>query len=164
MVVGYDGSGHARRALAHAVGRLQPNGRLVVVYGYGEIPGQLGPLKSAQALEEQERLGQETLECMSSDCAEVLAGIGYETELLARPAAEALVEAARDHRASEIVVGTRGFGDARTWLGSVSHELLRVADRPVVVVPPEERSAGAERQPLHAEARVHTPRRHGSPS
>ena len=145
MVVGYDGSEPAREALAHAVERLRPDSELLVIYGYGEVPGEIGRLKSMQVLEEQERLGRDALARMRSECAELLAGIEYDTELVPAPAAQALVDAARDHDACEIVVGTRGFGDARTWLGSVSHELLRIADRPVVVVPPKDRTTNARR-------------------
>ena len=42
---------------------------------------------------------------------------------------------ARVRGADEIVVGARGLGRVRALLGSVSHELLHVADRPVVVIP-----------------------------
>jgi nucleotide-binding universal stress UspA family protein len=139
VVVGFDGSTHAREALVHAVRRVPANGDLVVVYAYGAVPEQSGRLRSAQVLEENERLGREVLEGMRSDCGELLAGVRYHTELVPMPPAQALVDAARIRQATEIVVGTRGFGDTRTWLGSVSHELLRIADRPVTVVPPAER-------------------------
>jgi len=32
-------------------------------------------------------------------------------------------------------VGARGLGPVRSLLGSVSHELLTIADRPVLVIP-----------------------------
>jgi nucleotide-binding universal stress UspA family protein len=51
-----------------------------------------------------------------------------------RPA-EVLAELARETGADEIVVGTRGMGRFAAALGSVSHALLGLADRPVVVVP-----------------------------
>jgi nucleotide-binding universal stress UspA family protein len=41
----------------------------------------------------------------------------------------------RARNADEIVVGARGLGRMRALLGSVSHELLHIADRPVVVIP-----------------------------
>lgn len=141
VVVGYDGSQYARDALAHAVERVSLGGKLLAVYGYGgEIPADIGSLRSIQVREEQEALGRETLERMRAECADLLAGTEYDTKLLPEPPASALVDAARTHDADEIVVGTRGFGDTRTWLGSVSHELLRISDRPVVVIPPAERS------------------------
>jgi len=37
--------------------------------------------------------------------------------------------------ADEIAIGSRGFGPVRAVLGSVSHELLHLADRPVTVIP-----------------------------
>jgi nucleotide-binding universal stress UspA family protein len=37
--------------------------------------------------------------------------------------------------ADEIVIGARGLGRARALMGSVSKELLRIADRPVLVIP-----------------------------
>jgi nucleotide-binding universal stress UspA family protein len=55
--------------------------------------------------------------------------------LVGGPPAEALVREARAHRAREIVVGCRGLGAIRPALCSVSREVLRRADRPVVVVP-----------------------------
>jgi nucleotide-binding universal stress UspA family protein len=56
--------------------------------------------------------------------------------------AEALDQVARTRGADEIVVGARGLGRMRALLGSVSHELLHVADRPVVVIPSAAVSAG----------------------
>ncbi|MGZ4186747.1 MAG: universal stress protein [Solirubrobacteraceae bacterium] len=35
----------------------------------------------------------------------------------------------------EIVVGSRGLGRVWALLGSVSHELLYIADQPVLVIP-----------------------------
>ena len=58
-----------------------------------------------------------------------------ENSLLEGPAARALLSAADARNADEIVVGSRGFGPVRGALGSVSHALLRDADRVVVVVP-----------------------------
>ena len=58
-----------------------------------------------------------------------------ETELVDGKPAEALIREARLRGAREIVVGARGVGRLRGALGSVSQQLLREADRPVVVVP-----------------------------
>jgi nucleotide-binding universal stress UspA family protein len=59
----------------------------------------------------------------------------YETELIGGPPAEAIANVARVRDADEIVVGARGLGRVRALLGSVSHELLHIADRPVLVIP-----------------------------
>ncbi|MGZ4306573.1 MAG: universal stress protein, partial [Solirubrobacteraceae bacterium] len=59
----------------------------------------------------------------------------YETELIGGPPAQAIADVARVRDADEIVVGARGLGRVRALLGSVSHELLHIADRPVLVIP-----------------------------
>ena len=59
----------------------------------------------------------------------------YETELIGGPPAEAIANVARVRDADEIVVGARGLGRVRALLGSVWHELLHIADRPVLVIP-----------------------------
>ena len=59
----------------------------------------------------------------------------YETELIGGPPAQAIADVARVRDADEIIVGARGLGRVRALLGSVSHELLHIADRPVVVIP-----------------------------
>ena len=63
------------------------------------------------------------------------AALTHETELIVGPAARALADVTRTRNADEIVVGARGLGRVRELLGRVSHELLNIADRPVVVMP-----------------------------
>jgi nucleotide-binding universal stress UspA family protein len=48
--------------------------------------------------------------------------------------AKVIVEAARDHGAGVIVLGSRGRGDLSALLGSVAHQVIHLADRPVLVV------------------------------
>ena len=62
-------------------------------------------------------------------------GREYEVELIGGPPAQALADVARVRRADEIIIGARGLGRMRALLGSVSHELLFIADRPVTVIP-----------------------------
>jgi nucleotide-binding universal stress UspA family protein len=59
----------------------------------------------------------------------------FELELVDGSPAEALVNVAEARDADEIAVGSRGFGRVRGALGSVSHDVLHRADRPVVVIP-----------------------------
>jgi nucleotide-binding universal stress UspA family protein len=70
-----------------------------------------------------------------------LGDVRLEVELIGGPAAAALIREAQKHDADEIVVGSRGLGAIRATLGSVSHQLLRHADRPVLVVPPHAANA-----------------------
>lgn len=65
-------------------------------------------------------------------------GEGLDVETVAREAdaAELILEAAQEHGAFMIVVGTHGrTGLRRLLMGSVAEAVLRGADRPVLVVP-----------------------------
>jgi len=59
--------------------------------------------------------------------------------VLSQKPAQALIDAAHRHEGRVIVVGTRGESPLRgAVLGSVSHKLLHLSDRPVLCVPAEE--------------------------
>jgi nucleotide-binding universal stress UspA family protein len=56
---------------------------------------------------------------------------------VSEPTWEAIVDVADDIDAAAIVMGTRALASARELFeGSVSHDVIRHAGRPVVVVPP----------------------------
>ena len=127
LVVGYDGSLAARGALEWATGHAGDAG-VVVVHAFEPPHDWLGHPSYDRVLYEHRARGETLLEELSEDPR-------IETELLAGPPAEAIVRVAAARDADEIVVGSRGFGTARAILGSVSHKLLQLADRPVVVIP-----------------------------
>jgi nucleotide-binding universal stress UspA family protein len=132
VVVGYDGSAEARRALDVAAERAGPGGTVVAVFVLPPTSKWLDSPLFASALAERRRREQEIL----GELADVDVGdVTLEIELVDGRSAEALVREARSRDAVEIVVGSRGLGSIRAALGSVSRELLRQADRPVVVVP-----------------------------
>uniref|UniRef100_A0A1I8JPD6 Usp domain-containing protein n=1 Tax=Macrostomum lignano TaxID=282301 RepID=A0A1I8JPD6_9PLAT len=55
---------------------------------------------------------------------------------------EAIVQAAEEHEADLVVMGSRGLGTLRrTFLGSVSDYVLHHAYRPVLICPPSKREA-----------------------
>jgi nucleotide-binding universal stress UspA family protein len=128
IVVGYDGSQASRAAVGYAARRAGPEGTLVLVYGYGSSDP-----RSAFADREEHARG--VLEGVLLEGNDELADVTYATELSGEPPAEAIVTAARAHDADEIVVGSRSFGRVRGALGSVSHDLVHLADRPLVVIP-----------------------------
>jgi nucleotide-binding universal stress UspA family protein len=133
VVVGYDGSAHARRALEVAAERAQPGGKVVVVYAVSPASESLDSSLHANLVAARMRREDEIV----GELADVeLGNVRLEVELVDGPAPAALIREARNHDADEIVVGSRGLGAIRATLGSVSHELLRHADRPVLVVPP----------------------------
>ena len=133
IVVGYDGSETARHALHYALGRAGEAGTVVVAHAFEPPHDWLGYENYDRVLTEHRARGQALLDDLP-DAASI------ETDLLAGSPAEAIARVASVRDADEIVIGSRGFGPVRAALGSVSHELLRLADRPVVVIPPQDRT------------------------
>lgn len=108
---------------------------MLVVHAY-DVPTDYAGLPSLDRLliDRQER-GRSLLNALPLVGNDELLDTEYETELTDGPAAQAIADLAHERDADEIVVGARGLGRVRALLGSVSHELLRIADRPVVVIP-----------------------------
>ena len=133
IVLGYDESPGAKRALQVAVDLAARYAEpLVLVFGV-EPPGGMGEefLAHQRAVAE---LGRTAV----SHAVEEASRAGVETivEVLDAKPAQALVDAADKHDARVIVVGTRGESPLRgAVLGSVSHKLLHLSDRPVLCVP-----------------------------
>jgi nucleotide-binding universal stress UspA family protein len=139
VVVGYDGSDLARDAVHLAAKRAGPEGHLVIVHSYA-LPGDfLGFPNYDNLLAERQSHARQVLEALTAND-DALRDVDYETELLGGPPAQAIADVAHARSAAEIVVGSRGLGRFRGALGSVSHEVLHLADRPVVVVPSAERA------------------------
>lgn len=143
VVVGYDGSDTARLALRTAARQAGEGGRVFVVYAYELPPEMLGSPYYNDALSAHRDRGRALLDELPLD-REELAGPTYELELIGGPPAQAIADVARARDADQIVVGARGMGRMRALLGSVSHELLHVADRPVLVIPAA--ASGTEQQ------------------
>jgi nucleotide-binding universal stress UspA family protein len=63
------------------------------------------------------------------------AGVAYTPTVLLGPVAETLVAHAREQNCDGIIMGTRGESTLRELLvGSVAHDVIRLADRPVTLV------------------------------
>ena len=137
VVVGYDGSDQARAAVDLAIEHARPGGRVFIVCSYALPSDFRGYASYDQVLAERQAHAREVMDELV-DGTEALRDVDFETELLGGPPAEAVAEVARAREADEIVVGSRGLGRFRGALGSVSHALLHLADRPVVVVPGDE--------------------------
>jgi nucleotide-binding universal stress UspA family protein len=127
IVVGYDGSDAAQAALLFAARQAGPTGRVFIVHAYELPPDFLGSPNYDRILSERRGRGEAVLRELPLQ-SDALAGPQYETELIGGPPAEAIATVARVRGADEIVVGARGLGRVRALLGSVSHELLHVAD------------------------------------
>jgi nucleotide-binding universal stress UspA family protein len=133
IVVGVDGSPHARRALTWAVQEaLLRQGRCLLVHAFDYSATAAGGGGAAGELAgtAQEVLDREAAFARDS-------GAAVEERLVAEQAADALLDASRD--ADLLVVGTRGRGAlASVLLGSVSTAVVHQAACPVVVVPSKE--------------------------
>jgi nucleotide-binding universal stress UspA family protein len=133
IVLGYDESPGAARALEVAVEVAQRFGEpLILVYGAAP-PGGVGEEFTAHknALLE---LGRQA----TASALEVVQAAGVEgrVELVVAKPAEALVRVADAADASMIVVGTSGESPLKgAILGSTPHKLLQVSTRPVLCVP-----------------------------
>lgn len=133
IVVGYDGSACGDAALGSALQLARELGDSVtVVFGYAP-PGLWGG-EIAEHEEAIEELGEKVLEKARRQAAE--RGVEIEAQLVAKRAAEALIEVAEQRDARMIVVGS--FGDPPLKgiiLGSTPNKLLHLSERPVLVVP-----------------------------
>ena len=133
IVLGYDESPGSRPALALALElAARFDEPLVLVYGV-EPPGGVGEEFQAH----QRALAEMGRRAVSHAVEEAeRAGVRTVVEVLPQKPAQALVDAARRHGGRLIVVGTRGESPLRgAVLGSVSHRLLHLSDRPVLCVP-----------------------------
>jgi nucleotide-binding universal stress UspA family protein len=135
LVVGYDGSPAARLAVAVAARRAGPHGIVWIVHALHPPPGRYEPDDKARWYAEHRDRAWAVLDGLLLGDAAELTETTYETELVEGPPPAAMLAVARKHDADEIVVGSRGLGGVRALLGSVSHELLQIADRPVLVIP-----------------------------
>jgi len=131
IVVGYDGSDAARTAVAFARRRAGATGRVYVVHAYHLPPDLLGFPNYDRLLADRQGHGRAVLAEVAPEGDDAR----LETELIGGSPAEVIANVARVRDADEIVVGARGLTRARALLGSVSTELLHLADRPVVVIP-----------------------------
>jgi nucleotide-binding universal stress UspA family protein len=134
IVVGYDGSPSSRAAVAHAI-TLAAGGRVVVVHAHEAAPEHLSErwreLLDAEHLERARAVLDEIL----LEDNDELGGTRWEARLEPDDPADAILRVAEEVGAEALVVGSHGYGPLASLLGSVSHELLRRADRPVTVIP-----------------------------
>jgi nucleotide-binding universal stress UspA family protein len=152
VVIGYDGSEAADRAVREAGGLLAGRPALVVVVwkaGLGwelvELPTTSIGLPPAQidvrtAVEIDQTMAARAQK-LAEQGARMAREAGFEADGLAvaedvdTPIAETIVSVARDREAAAIVVGAHGHGRlSEVILGGTSRDVIRRADRPVVVV------------------------------
>lgn len=149
VLVGFDGSDAARHAVREAVALLP--GRPVIVLtvwepGLAQLPISsptgddlaiaLPSPETVLAVDEAQRaraagLAEEGAQLARSLGADARATVSADEARVA----DTLADAAREHDAAAIVVGTHGHGRlADVLVGSTAQRLVRHADRPVLVV------------------------------
>lgn len=134
IVLGYDESPGARRALNYAIDLAKLlDDTLVLVYG-AEPPGRMGE----EFTDHLEALAERGRTALAHAVEKVkAAGVESIVELVDDRPAQALLAAADKHDARLIVVGTYGESPLRgAILGSTPHKLLHWSSRPVLCVPP----------------------------
>jgi nucleotide-binding universal stress UspA family protein len=132
ILVGYDGSPASRRAIEYAVERAGSDGRVVVVHAAGPGHWWFGAPSYQREDSDYVAAGESLLADLVKHAP---SGAPIQTSLVEGPTPKALMEAARECSAAEVVVGAHGSDPEKSGLGSVPVALLRSCDRPVVVVP-----------------------------
>jgi nucleotide-binding universal stress UspA family protein len=135
IVVGVDGSRDGRQALRWAVSEAQRSGGAVEAvtawYWHGLDGPALAVSDAGTQRETAERISADEVEAVS---AEFGSGIPIAREVVEGVPVRVLVEASK--KARLLVVGSHGHSRLQhTLLGSVSHECVRQAACPVVVIP-----------------------------
>jgi nucleotide-binding universal stress UspA family protein len=142
ILICFDRSDGSRRAI-EAAGAQFPGRKAVVLHVWSPIAvmaaayGGLMPLPSS----DEQKL-QEAAEKLAAEGAELAAKAGLEaTSAIAEATFEGIwhtvIEAAKQHGCSVIVIGARGLSTFKSvLLGSVSHGVAQHAHVPVLIVPP----------------------------
>lgn len=133
ILVGYDGSEHSKKALAHAVELAKAHNASLYIITVAQLASRGGELP-ASALEELEKWGR----LKAAEAKRIAAGEGVQaTEAAVRlghPVDEILIYA-EEIGADLIVVGSRGLSTVkRILLGSVSSGVVTHARTSVLVV------------------------------
>jgi nucleotide-binding universal stress UspA family protein len=139
IVVGYDGTKGARRAVEFAAAEAAAHDarlRIVTVWNR-DVPGvaALSPIAMPADVDDRRKIAADRLDEAEELARAIAPEVEIDRESLEGSPAAHLVAATANARL--LVVGTRGYHGARELvLGSVSHQCVVRAKCPVLVVPP----------------------------
>jgi nucleotide-binding universal stress UspA family protein len=134
IILGYDGSGGSKAALAVAVAVAHAfDAPLSIVFGYE--PNPMGG-ETADYKAKLEKIGEEMVAAALAAATTMDPSVHTEVLVVPMRPVESLLEAALERSARVIVVGGSGERPiVGAILGSVPHKLLHRSDVPVLVVP-----------------------------
>lgn len=143
ILVPFDGSGFANRAIDHACDLAVKYGAQLILlhaidYRFGRLPDELHQYAVSEHLNGRDEVYAVVEKLLES--AELRArNAGVEdvrTESSAGDAAEVILETAKSTDADHIVMGSRGLSELKGLLvGSVSQKVVAHAEIPVTIVP-----------------------------
>jgi nucleotide-binding universal stress UspA family protein len=141
ILICYDGTDEARHAIESAAALLGPRRAIVLdvapILTLSESVAVTSPVVPGAAFMD---LNENDAETRAAEGTAIARRAGFQAESrsdISEPTWEAIVDVADDLDAAAIVMGTRALAGAReVFEGSVSHDVIRHAGRPVVVVPP----------------------------
>jgi nucleotide-binding universal stress UspA family protein len=141
ILICYDGSLDAARAIAAAAKLLGPRRAVVVDLAPPFTPAESLALASAVVPGNAfEQTNEAEAGRVAGRGAELARSSGFDAEArgaLAAPTWEGVVDIADELGAALIVIGSRGLSGLREVLeGSLSHQIVEHAGRPVLIVPP----------------------------
>jgi nucleotide-binding universal stress UspA family protein len=142
LVVGYDDSDGARRALDAAIDLARPLDEPLVIAFAAQPPGRTVGEEYRAHLAVLEELGHELTGAAVARATE--AGVTAEAVVADRKVVDLLLDLADERGARMIVVGTYGESPLRgAVLGSTPHKLLHLSGVPVLAVPAGRTSTAA---------------------
>jgi nucleotide-binding universal stress UspA family protein len=135
IVVGTDGSETAEIALRRAVDLARLTGaKLHVVSAYEPSPARVGGNQPVPEAAEWSVGSDFKVEAVLERAQATAHDVDLEVHAPKGDAADALLEAAKDHNADLIVLGSRGMRGARRVLGSVPNKVSHRAPCDVLIV------------------------------
>ena len=142
IVLGYDESPGARRALGYSIDLARLLGDTLVLVYADEPPGGVRGEEFKAHFDALAEMGRTALGHAVDEAK--AAGVTTAVELVDAKPAAALLDTAEKYDARLIVVGTWGESPLRgAILGSTPHKLLHWSTRPVLCVPAEDREVAA---------------------
>jgi nucleotide-binding universal stress UspA family protein len=133
ILVGYDGSAQAKKALDVAFSLAQVMDSKILVFAVARPPEPATSVEVHAVLDDAKEHYEEDFKRISQMAAE--REITLETQLAVGHPAEQIIHRAEQERIDLVVLGRRGTSLFEKWiLGSVSERVLRYAHCPVMVV------------------------------